>query len=342
MPAHAVRRDAGGSPSGPPLSFLHAGSSGQGQIIRFRKKAGQNGIGYQHAVPGQAQVVRRQGGQTCLLEGRQQVGHVLRQVASREGRIQGQGQTAGGAQAQHEGFPQAHGRGKPFGIRIRCAGRKADGPGIQVRRLGPAPAPQGGGGRRPHAQIVRSFPVALIVSAFPARVGKIGNFVLVKAVRFQQGSTLVEHAVLFLVRGQVQAAAGTICVQGRAFLPGQAIGRDMVRAQPADRCQGLPPLCGLLTGQGPHEVHAQIAAAGITGGCHGPQAVRRAVRPPQAAQLGIVQGLQAQGKTIDACPQIGLRHAGIGQGFWIGLHTDFCLGGQGKAVPQRVQHLMEP
>ena len=280
-------------------------------MIHLVKKAGQNGIGDQQAVPREGQTVVCQLRQTGLLQGRQQVGHVLPHGMSRKLLIQVQRQAARGAQAQHDGFPQAHVRGEDFGPVIRAAGSQAGGPGIHVCGLCPAPPLQGGGGGRPHAQIVCPFPVAQIVPAFPARAGEVGDFVLVQAILLQQGRALMEHGVLFLVGGQGQTAVGAVVGQRCALFQRQAVGRDMIRRQRADRFQRLPPLCRALAGQGPHEVHAQAGKAGLTGGGHGPEALCRAVRASQQAQKAVIRGLQAQRKAIDARRQIACRRGGI-------------------------------
>ena len=91
-----------------------------------------------------------------------------------------------------------------------------------------------------------------------------------------------------------------------------------------------------LAGQPPYEVQADIATVGRAQGVVGPHRVLDRMRPPQKGQHVVVQGLHPQRYPVDPGPDIGPGRCS-GQGFRVGLHTDFGVVVQPKGAADAAQ-----
>ncbi len=193
---------------------------------------------------------------------------------------------------------------------------------------------QTGMGAGTHAQVRAVLPVDQIVTAGPARLGPVGDLIVVIGRRRQRPSGVLVH-----VGGQVRVGLGDLplrrpAVHGRPFFKGQSVERDVLRGQAGQRVQGPPPLLHGLVGQPVHQVQVDVVETGLAGGLERLDRFGCLVAASQQVQEAVVQALNPDAKPVDALTE----DAGAGrrvQVVWVGLdgdlsarvHLERCLDG---------------
>ena len=154
-------------------------------------------------------------------------------------------------------------------------------------------------GRRTNAPVIFTVPIQQIVPPFVARAGKIADFVLRQAPLAQKFHHAEVHIAHRFLVGQIQRrrAAPT---ERRAFLYGQRIGGHMIGAQVAEFFQRVGKRFRRLVRDAEHHVGAEIRKARRPRRAEGFREIRKAVKPPERAQLARLRALQTHAQAVEA------------------------------------------
>ena len=167
-----------------------------------------------------------------------------------------------------------------------------------------------------------------------ARLGKVGNFIVLIAVVAQDAAGREVHIRLPVIVRQIGAVA--VVPQGRSLLDAQGVGREVVGLERQNVFDRFLPAGEGLVGQAVHQIDRHIGKADLARPLHRLPRLLIGVRAAELLEHLVVVGLDADGNAVEARAQELferlVRHA-VG----VGLERDLRAGGDAVALKNRVQ-----
>ena len=170
------------------------------------------------------------------------------------------------------------------------------------------------------ARVLLQHPVFQIVPGLIARLGEVGNLVLLIAVLGQQLHGVEVHIRLQVPVRQVQALPPVI--QRRPLLQLQPVAGDVPGSQHQGVGQGVFPLLHSLVRQTVDQVQADVVQPRLAAGGHGVLHLLPGVDPAQPPQGLVVRGLHPQGDAVEARPAQGPQSPPVPGAVGVGLQGD--------------------
>ena len=233
-----------------------------------------------------------------------------------------EGQAALRAEFEAEAFRAAVFIGEHFDIRRGVFTGESEGDvAIRVWHVFPAATFDRGKGSGADAEVIRTEPVGLVVLTTVARLGVVGDFVVLEAVRFEQVDGEMEEIGIATFIG-AEFALLEAAEEVGILLIVEVVGRNMIWFQRQRMFEGLTPCSEFLTGNRKHHIEVQTGEIRLAEHLPGFLGLGRRVIATERFERGIVPGLDPEGDASDAHfsheRRFGRRH-----GAWIGLHREF-------------------
>ena len=194
------------------------------------------------------------------------------------------------------------------------------------------------GRRGAEAQILVQVPVFQIVPRGKARLGEIGNFIVLIAVVAQDAAGREVHIRLPVIVRQIGAVA--VVPQGRSLLDAQGVGREVVGLESQNVFDRFLPAGEGLVGQAIHQIDRHIGKADLARPLHRLPRLLIGVRAAELLEHLVVVGLDADGNAVEARAQEFferlVRHA-VG----VGLERDLRVRVEAEAALDLVKDLLQ-
>ena len=197
--------------------------------------------------------------------------------------------------------------------------------GVQVFFVGIPDAAEIAVGAGAEAGVFLKLPIFQVVPGFPARLGEVGNFVLLIAVLLQKFHGLQVHIRLFLVSRQTGGVLHG--KERRPFLYLQAVAAQMLRVQSYGSGEIFHPSLLRLVGQTINEVQRQILNLGLPGSLHRLLHLGKGMDAADGLQFLVAGGLHPQGDPVEAATPQGAESFPIPGGVRVGLQSDLRVTG---------------